>query len=395
MVKFAFAPIQYIIPALLAAALTVGGASAGAGPATASSTSSDPPICTDGPSSSASTSHGPHPFALVSTRDTTASSEPNAATYNFHTATMDQLIIHDFTLKNVSTYTVQIGRLQASCGCTTADAGTAGTQSSSKTFAPLAPGQTITVHVTVDAADTVDGPTDKVVSVYLAGEPEPSYDLHLVGTLVPVVSADPSYLDFGAVRCGKSPSLTFRVTNATHAYPHGVPTPTVGDPQLILTPAGAPVTTADGSSVTRAYTVRLSPDTSIGDFQSLINVPAPRGTDPLPITVRASVEGDLSCKPAAVAFGAVSPGQTATEQVTLTGVSADALAGLKVCCADPTLRACIVPAPASPAQCLPPTTAILKVTFSPRTNGSFASNVTVTTRSGERLDLPAWAYVGP
>jgi hypothetical protein len=139
--------------------------------------------------------------------------------------------------------------------------------------------------------------------------------------------------------------------------------------------------------------VTLSPSSRLGNIDATIDIPKPGNKDAVSVYVRGCIQGDLACQPSTVAFGSVTHGSTAMCKVCLTGVSEDVLKDLKVKCGSPDLTAKIVPATSSDEAASSKPMCVLEVTYSPKSPGALEANVTVTTHSGQTLNLPALAYV--
>lgn len=321
-------------------------------------------------------------------KDGVVITQSNEADYDFGTLSSGTPIQHDFVLHNNSnSESAVIDRIQAACGCTTAlfDAGNGSTDKI------VQPGADATIHVSIDPKFLSGGHQDKVVWVYVNGETTP-VTLHVTGVIVPAVSVAPSVIDFGIVQAGATPAMPLTLTIDKSAYPNGVPSPTTSSADITISLVGETPAPGAPNSVVRTYKVAVTGTASLGMLSTTINVPNPGNSGATTVFVHGTVVGELTCSPSAVGFGAVTHGSTATQQVLLTGTTEQALKGLTVTCGSPDLKATILkPAPSTTSGAHP--SAILQVTFTPKDAGAMQSTVRVTTRKGETLELPAWAYV--
>jgi hypothetical protein len=367
--------------ALLAATLVM--------PAHADSTSS-PNFCT-GTTEPAMSSTVPalHPFRVVS--DGVTNDAAGGANYSFGSFPIDsdKPLAHDFTLQNTTAAPVVLDQIKTSCGCTTATVGT-GTNGACTT---IPAGKQITVHVSIDPSLLSRGDNNKFVYVNIVGQTDPALTIDISGTGTTSVYAKPSALDFGSVQAGAQQSLPIKVTYDRSLYRGKLPAPSCDNPDVkIALNTSAPEISA-GSVLTRTYTVTLLPHAHLGNVDATINIPKPGNKDTVSVYVRGCIQGDLACQPSAVEFGSVTHGSTATCKVCLTGVSQQVLEGLKVQCGSPDLTAKIVPTTSPNATASSKPMCVLEVTYAPKTPGDLEANVTVTTKSGQTLDLPAQAYV--
>ncbi len=326
----------------------------------------------------------------VSASDGVVADTPGLASFDFGKATTGQTIQHDFTLSNTTNASVEIARVQAACGCTSVMVdGSSNTSGKS-----IAPNASVTLHVSIDPTYLSAGPVDKEVWVFVPGHPRPAVTLHMTGLMLAATTVDPTVLDFGTVRWGQGTSRTITVTTNRKAFHGKVPTPTCANPDLTIKPVATPDPNPDPDTDVRSYTVVLSNRPHLGDLQSTIDIPDPQGTGVTSIFVHGAVTGVFICEPPSVAFGACTHGTTIVQQVKLTGEGPKSLFGMSVVTQDVSLRARIIPGDSiqvTPSTGLP--TAVLEVTFTPKTTGAFQSDIILTSQNGETLSIPAWAYV--
>lgn len=346
-------------------------------------------------------------------------SGPNAARYDF--GKVDPIVRpqleHTFTLRNQSAKPVVISRLQASCGCTGVFLGDQNVRSGNAERT-VAPGEQLDVRLSVDVTRLRGGKLHKPVWVYLQDGAMPAVTLEMAADLLEVVSVSPPQLNFGRVVAGAKPAQTVTVT-LDPRLANGAPALTSSSPDVLVAPTDtkAPTTTAsDGKpqSVVRTYTVTLSPRAGLGTLSALLSfAPRPTNTPPaalavpspstatLPallagvqVPVAAQVEGSVSAVPTTLVFGTITKGQAATRQITLVGVSPDALKKLSVASGSPWLSARLRASEPAPSEPPVSPTMLLEVTLATTAPpGGVQAQVTVTTAQGERLVVPVMAYV--
>jgi len=331
-----------------------------------------------------------HPFQAVETGGIKNDGD-GSAVYSFgsYSIDADKPIVHDFTVQNATGAPVVIDHTGVACGCTTATID-AGTNAPCKS---VPAGKEFTVHVSIDPTFLMRGDNDKQVYLYIPGQSDPALTIHITGTGVASVYAEPAELEFGSVQAGAPQSLPLKVTYDRALYHGKLPTPVCSDPGLKIVSNGDLPQTGDDGILTRAYMVTLSPRSHLGNVDATIDIPKPGNKDAVSVYVRGCVQGDVACQPSTVAFGSVTHGSTAMCKVCLTGATQEVLRGLKVQCGSPDLTAKIVPATSSDAAASSKPMCVLEVTYSPKAPGALEANVTVTTKSGQTLDLPALAYV--
>lgn len=325
-----------------------------------------------------------HPFETVG--DAVKPDTPNAAFYDFGTLSLarTQPIQHDFKLHNDASYPILISRIQAACGCTTPTSPDIGIPGNYK---PVEPGQDFTVKVAVDPGHLYAGTIDKMVWVYVTGQSNPAFTLHMVGTMTAAATFEPPVLNFGSVQAGAGATRKLTVTMDTSAYGQNPPDPISTNPDVRIKRDGSDP--ASGTQVTRTYDVILSPSAHIGGLQATIAMPQAGSTEAQgvgpSVFVTGNVTGELTAAPQSVAFGAVMKGKSVTQQIVLTGATAGAVEGLKIKCGDKELTGSI--------KNVQTKSAVLEVTFDPATAGAMQSKVTLITKNGQQLDLPVWAWV--
>lgn len=190
----------------------------------------------------------------------------------------------------------------------------------------LVPGQSVDLRVAV--TPETDATFDATLSVSYAELPDSTVDLSATGVepTATLVSADT--VSYGEVDTGSAATRTVTVRN-DGAATLVVGTPTVVGGSTVDGESAAAYTVASGDSRatvppggTVEYTVAFAPTESLVGDSSLaqLRLPTPNDPDSDAITVALNgeaVPGTARLTPAAVSFGAVANGSTATETVTL------------------------------------------------------------------------------
>jgi hypothetical protein len=302
-------------------------------------------------------------------------------TYSFGTATVlgKRLIEKTFVVKNNSDKPLTIERLANSCDCLTSSLAT-GTLPLS-----LAPGKLASVKVVMDLAKVTPGPQQKSVLVYTQGQTDtPAARLQLVGELTPWVSFSPPVVLLGQVKAGEisrpvsivatlQPELLPKLRESKLPFP-----PYIAKQEgVLLLPATDQTGLKDGQ---RRFEVRVDQSAFIGPFQVRLGMmnassfslqapnlgaPSPSAVRPapktvsqspenispfgwsssVPLSISASVVGDLAAQPALAAFGPVKRADAAsrTRRVLIQGKE-ELLAALKISVLSGAVQAKLLPA---------------------------------------------------
>jgi len=334
-----------------------------------------------------------HPFTAVeagANNDGPGSAKYDAGT---HPVGGTAPFAHDFVLRNTTSAPVIIDHDRVGCGCTTLALNAAGV---SRTLpCKVAPGEQITIHMSLDPAMIYAGPSNKIAWLFIPGQDDPAMTMVISVNCIGAVSADPTNLDFGNLPAGTTQTQTIKVTAIKNLYNGSLPVPVSSSPDALVVVGETPdVPSFDGAVVTRTYNVTIPTNAHIGMLGATIKVPAPAKTDdPITIFVRADILGDLSCQPGAVVYGSVNRGTTNDFKVVITGTTAQALDGLTTVCGIPDLKATIIPSTGSTGANASKPTCTLDVVYTPSKSGPLQSDVAVTTKGGQTLDIPVWGYV--
>ena len=310
-----------------------------------------------------------------------------------------------FRLKNETDKPILLDRLQPSCHCTHVEAIPVQTGA-----LIVAPGQTLTLHVTVDLAGHPAGGLEKSVSIYVPGQTQPAALLLMRATLTPLVSLTPTLLDFGVPPAGKPEQRTITVTVDPRLASGGsLPALRSSSPfvRLLAQPVIVTATTAAqpaSTPLTRTYSVILSPDTPIGPINGVLSFAPPAGGSAdaaqtfagSSVLFMGQVKGEVGALPQSLAFGPVKQGEEAIRQIALTGNTAGDVKELRV--ASPSLYISAHLLPLSPSfgvgNQLVTNVRTLVVTLSPQAPaGTMQTQLRVSLASGRRLVIPITAYV--
>lgn len=331
---------------------------------------------------------------------------------------------HTFTLRNDAASAIIIGRLQTSCGCTSAAAAT--DKGPATLPLTLAPGQTVTVVVSVDLAKVAPGHILKSVSVYKPDGLRPLAQMQINGTLRPSLSLSAPLLDFGTVPGGQGRALSVTATWDERLVPGGLLPPLMStNPDVTVTPqpevvAAAPKTPGPSAFLhrglrTRTYQVALSQSAPLGplsgvlSFQPLASAlpTAPKGSS-VSQALRAAilaqptvlllgqVQGELTAQPQTLLFGRVLSGQSAIREIVLTGTRLEALKTLSVSTASPWISAHLNPStPVFRDGQLQTDSQVVEVSLRPDAPpGLLSSTLKVTLANGQHLRVPVTADIG-
>lgn len=359
----------------------------------------------------------------------------NTARYDFGAASAldTPQIEHTFTLRNDGKVPLTLQRLQPTCVCTSATLVAASPAMTKPTRAGrpdssvmagltvLAPGQQVSVRITVDSARLSPGPVTKGVLVFVRQNPKPVALLQVSGMLLPCITFTPALVDFGMVKAGQIPTADVSVTVDPRLAPGGTLPPLVSSnpavrvttaPDAALPNGPAFVGAGTPKPLTHRYRVTLAPDVPLGQVAGSLSfaaLPAASSTRPdasrVALILRGHsalvsglVQGDVSASPSVVEFGAVPLGLPTTRRVALAGMAA-ALQAAKVVTANTWLAARLLNPDQSSvvgtgmgAAALPG--GVLEVTLGPQAPaGDLQSQLMITLASGQRLLLPVTATV--
>lgn len=336
--------------------------------------------------------------------------------YNFgsQSALVTLPVMHIFRLHNGGAAPLTMTRLQASCGCTTAvltgQSPADGRGVAAALPVVLAPGETASVHVSIDPAHLLPGTVSKDVWVYVQGQTAPAATLEIDGTIVPAAAFSPAALDFSRTPADKSPVLALTVTLDPHAFSapgrHHHPVLISSSPDILVSEASPSKREVADSAVTETYQVRLTPKARLGVlnerltlFASQADQSVGRSIPGASLPVLGEVTGEISASPQTIVFGTVSAVRGGVQRVMLTASSASALRGLTLFSASPAVAARLLDADRQTGANGSSTEEALEVTVTPHRpgqaplTGTLQTQVLVTTASGQQLVLPVFVSV--
>ena len=298
-----------------------------------------------------------------------------------------QEIIHTFLLSNDTDRTLILDHLQPSCGCISAVLN----QNAPATQYVFAPHKQVAITLTLDPTEVTPGAVHKTVWVFVKGEAAPAATLALTGTVLPVAAFSTPVVDFGSVGAGTRLTQLLTVKVDPTALPAGATWRLVSsNPDVVSAPVAEALAPDNaGAGAARSFRVTLTPQARLGTVQGslsvVVTVPGSPGTTSGAVPLAGQVTGDIAAAPAALAFGEVPFGQGAREQTLLTG---KALSGFTAVSSSPYVTARLQPVPGSIGALS------LTATLNPRTPaGPLDAEVVVTTPTGQRLRVPAFAIV--
>ena len=334
----------------------------------------------------------PIPDTNVAILNTNPASTPESATSRFNFGTAFAMggkpIEHVFVLRNNGPTPVIVDHLQPSCGCTSAAA-----EPGSVLSAPIAPGGSARVRVSVDVNRVNSGAVSKSVLVILRGQVQPAAVLEVYGTMNAGVDFSPSVVDFGDVRAGTSKTINLRA-----ALDAGLPSqaaPTLVSSVSGLT-VGAPhrAKAAPAMGATFDYPLSITDKAYIGMLSGTVSVAEhdPQGnrvSSDVSVAVRGRVVGAISADPSMLAITDAVVGKSAHATFTLHAPNARLFQGLLVTCpsAHVALHTHTEAGPAGDARMT------VGVTVNTLPEGVLETQVLVTTHSGQQLSLPLYVLV--
>lgn len=323
-------------------------------------------------------------------------------------------IEHTFLLRNDSDMPLHLGRLQPSCGCTSAvvdaPSGSSSSPPAGIVAAPviitasviiIAPHGEIKVHQSIDTTHLAAGPIEKYLWVFIQGQGDTAAILRTTGILDAGAVFSPNTLDFGRVPAGNMLARRLHLTLNPQLSAPGqslIPRLMTSSSDLVirsLDPQASQSAENNGLAVKdHAYEISLSPHAHLGliDGNLSLLLVSPTGSVQAidaSVSLRGEVIGQVSAEPQSIAFGSVASGAASVQEIIVRGKSENALQGLKAATNSPYLIAKFSGAsthrgPTGTA------TRVLRISLSPRLPvGSLATQVNITLPDGQQLVLPA------
>jgi hypothetical protein len=322
-----------------------------------------------------------------------------------------------FVVKNAGPIKLSVTRLEASCGCTSAllarETKPAGTETghpatpqlttrsgrtSRSESEPVAldPGESASLHVTLNLANLSPGAVSKLVSVYVAGRDMPAAVCALTGKLTPIVVFSPPVIQLG--RLSPEESKTFLVTarlDRRLASSPASPRLVSNSPGIRIAPDTAPAApdSAAPGPIERKYRISLAPDAPIGYFQARLFF-TPEHADVSPATlalihtsvlVVGELTGSVSAQPLYMAFGTVAHGTRVEHEVVLTSSETSFPSGARVTTTSPYLEATLQ----SPVG----STARLKIAILPTAPRGIVQGQVRVSLGARQLVIPVSGYI--
>ena len=315
----------------------------------------------------------------------------------------------DFTLKNTTDAPIAIARVRGSCGC---ESVTLHRDKQDIPSATLAPGERITLHVSIKMAGQRGEHLHKFVWVDGA-DSKPLATLALELAVHESVSFSTGFLAFGTMGKGTTRSLDFAVRVEKDVL-NGKPLPRLvsSNPALRVETVGAATATLWNGRPGLVQNYKVSPADTLqpGSLEGILyfDLPAasvgpPAGTVPknapdsdaldalrnASLSVSGDIIGSILALPRTLLFGNVEAGHESRRSVLLNGLGAEALQAMTVSSDNKwvTARVQIVRENAQTTTCL------LEVVLSEKTPpGIVQAKITLTSPQGEKeLVLPVVA----
>lgn len=203
----------------------------------------------------------------------------------------------DFAFKNVGNATLEIIRVQSTCGCTVPEL--------DKIFRT---GETGTIHVKYDPTGKV-GTQHKQIHVFSNDPASPDIALTVQATVEPVVFVEPKVLNFTQVGKGESKSLTVKITGRPKDFAATLATVARSDLFTVKVLGTTPVKLNGKDMRETTIEVTLAGNAPVGRLADSLSVRTNDPGEPM-VTCTSSgfVAGDLKSEPQVMAFGVVKPG---------------------------------------------------------------------------------------
>ena len=320
---------------------------------------------------------------------------------------------HDFTLKNTTDAPLIIGRVRGSCGC---ESVTLRRDKQELTQATLAPGEQITLHVSIKMQGQHGEHLHKFVWVDGA-DSKPLTTLALELSVHETVSFSTGFLAFGSVPKGTERTVDFAVTVEKDALTQGkLPRLVSSNSALRVATVGiaAPAIWNGRPAVTQNYRVSPADAKQLASLEGILHFDLPAvavkttsGTAPhtaadeaavnaealrnASVPVSGEVVGSVVALPRTLLFGSVEAGKENRRSVMLTGLSAEALQKMTVSCDNKWVTARVQVA----RENITPPTCLLEITLSRTTPpGIMQATITLNSPQGEKeLVLPVVAEI--
>jgi len=313
-------------------------------------------------------------------------------------------IVHDFKYTNTANMPIVIERLQPSCNCVSASIAIAKGRRTTALPYSLAPGDSVNIAVSIDLALVPQGFFSRSVALYLTGRPNPAATFTMNGTLDPDVQFTPNSLDFGTVHAGSSKTLDVTASVDNRLISKGFPKLTSNYPGIVITPKRSPYTGPNilkgarpGHEVDRVFEVTVPSNIAIGRINASLSFDGGQIEPPIAAaefrtdtgSISGNVAGDIKADPEAVAFGAITGGETAVQKVTLIGSDAADMTGITI----KSDTSFILARLGDPDKDRPNERTLTLSVSNTAPSGLFHSNVTIVLKNGQRLEIPAIGYV--
>ena len=337
----------------------------------------------------------------------------HAARYKFGTVLVVDTadITHVFKFQNTSQQSVIVERTEPSCSCTSAEIIKSPVQeanpvvpipgdSSDPQAVDLAPGDTVSIKVDVDASELMAGDITKSVLLFVTGQDVPAAEMIMQGTIDRGIDFDKSFIDFGTLKSTDIVSQTVAVTIDRRLETGGAVVKIVSkDPAISVSEMGLPE--PEHNEPVAAHPLRKSQLKvtldhpfigSLGSMNSALVAERTKNgvTTTVPdveLDLVGNVTGTFSASSRMVLFPTGPDGTQGPQKITLTADAPGALDGLTATSASPFVRVKIEPRKSKKA------TDLVMSLVAGTPEGSLQSSVIIKNDTGERMKLPIYTYV--
>jgi len=221
-------------------------------------------------------------------------------TYDMGTVMQTDRPEFDFQFKNTGNATLEIIRVQSTCGCTVPEL-------DKKIYAP---GESGKIHVKYDPTGKL-GTQHKQLRVFSNDPANPDIALTVQANVEPVIFMDPKVVNFVQIGKGEVKTLTIKVTGRAKNFAASLATVGRGDLFSIKVLPAIPVKLNDKEMQESTIEITLLGNSPVGRLADTLSIRTNDPIEPLvTCTISGFINGDLKAEPQVVAFGVVKPGDT-------------------------------------------------------------------------------------
>lgn len=204
----------------------------------------------------------------------------------------------EFEFKNSGNATLEIIRVQSTCGCTVPEL-------DKKIYAP---GESGKIHVKYDPTGKVGG-QHKQIHVFSNDPASPDIALTVQANVEPVVYLEPKVLNFVPLMKGETKTLTVKVTGRPKDFAASLATVARSDLFSVKVLNTVPVKLNDKDMRETTIEVTVLGNAPVGRIVDALNIRTNDPAEPmLSCAISGFVNGDIKTEPQVMAFGVVKPG---------------------------------------------------------------------------------------